>query len=410
MIALTDETSDLLSNVTLACDDVSKSKHTFQYMLNSTRTRKKLLEGALRAPYEREDKKTCINLIFSDGAFKEVVLKALTDLKDGPTHFIVRNEEVEKVDINPRSELSGKHIDTKIHFKVNGSKIVIHVYNSTQKLTVQGSKYEWFVDHYLEPFFVEKIEKRRAEIDALNKDVRSALNPKRKSKVKKAGPLEEESENVNCDKCEYNTKNADDLRKHIVKDHTVNVFQGLDLSSPRQIETRAILNNSEHTDSIEIEVVEEISEGLDHDVVIEETTPVILDEDEFTCEKCNVNLSSKKELEKHIELHFYADNLSVTFHICRICNKAAKKTEATIQCSKCIYFFHKKCTAVNPRAKKASIWTCHICSNPTTDLLSIQSLDAPSSPGASGPPASCSSPPPPGPSGSRTQEIKPKQR
>ena len=120
-----------ISRVTPASDDINKTGHTFQYKLNNCKTRRKIYDGSLRAPYERENKKTCINIIFSGGAFKEVVLKAVNDLKDGPSHFTVNNEEVEKVAIDPRTELTGKHIDTKIHFKVNGSKIVIHVYNST---------------------------------------------------------------------------------------------------------------------------------------------------------------------------------------------------------------------------------------------------------------------------------------
>ena len=41
----------------------------------------------------------------------------------------------------------------KIDFNVNGEKITMHVYNSTQRITIQGKKYKWFVDHYIEPFF-----------------------------------------------------------------------------------------------------------------------------------------------------------------------------------------------------------------------------------------------------------------
>ena len=198
-----------ISRVTLASDDisdvsddVSKTTHTFQYKLNDNKTRRKIYEGAFRTPYVRENKKTCINLIFSDGAFKEIVLKAITDLKDGPTHFYVNNEEVEKIAIDPRTELTGKHIDTKIHFRVNGSKIVIHVYNSKQKLTVQGSKFEWFVDHYLEPFFKDKIDKNISRIEQVNEDVRTALNQgkKKNTKVDDTKFLDENSEIIH-----YNT-------------------------------------------------------------------------------------------------------------------------------------------------------------------------------------------------------------
>ena len=108
-----------ISKVTSAIDDITFiAAHTFQYNLNEARTRKKLYEGAMRKPFEREEKKGCINLIFSDGAFKAVILKALVEIQNGPKHFIVGIEEVEKISIDPRKELSGKHVDTKLEFKV----------------------------------------------------------------------------------------------------------------------------------------------------------------------------------------------------------------------------------------------------------------------------------------------------
>ena len=67
------------------------------------------------------------------------------------------------ITLEPRKELTGKHIDTKIEFRVNVNKITIHVYNSRQKLLVQGSKCEWFVDNFLEPFLRDRIEKKLTE-------------------------------------------------------------------------------------------------------------------------------------------------------------------------------------------------------------------------------------------------------
>ena len=138
------------ADVTPASDDCPTAR-TFQYNLNTGRTRKHLYEGALRKHFEREDKKTCINLSFSDGAFSVVVLKAVDDLKSGPKHFIVGKEEVERTQINPRKELSGKYVGSKLEFKINNDeKVTIHVYNTRQKLTIQGKRFKWFVDNYLE--------------------------------------------------------------------------------------------------------------------------------------------------------------------------------------------------------------------------------------------------------------------
>ena len=77
-------------DVTIARDDDNQDKaHIFQYNLNVSRTRKKIYEGALREPYQREEKKGCTLLIFSDGAFKEVVMKALVELKNSPKHLTI---------------------------------------------------------------------------------------------------------------------------------------------------------------------------------------------------------------------------------------------------------------------------------------------------------------------------------
>ena len=115
-----------IASVTLANDDGrSRNAHIFQYNMNTETTRKNLYEGALRGHYERERKKTCINLPFSDGAFNEVVLKALVELGNGPKTFIVGKEEVERVAIDSRQELSGKYVNTKIEFRANGDKIMV---------------------------------------------------------------------------------------------------------------------------------------------------------------------------------------------------------------------------------------------------------------------------------------------
>ena len=94
---LTSTTNEMrFSDVTIACDDErNEANHRFQYNLNSAKMKKSLYEGALRGHYTREEKKTCINLLFSDGAYNEVILKALIELKNGPKSFIVGKQNVE---------------------------------------------------------------------------------------------------------------------------------------------------------------------------------------------------------------------------------------------------------------------------------------------------------------------------
>ena len=93
-----------VTDVTPVNDDIAEHQnvHIFNYNLNDKKTRKKLYDGANRVPYKREEKKGCTNLIFSDGAFNEVVLKSLIELKNGPKHFTIGKVDVERVTIDPR--------------------------------------------------------------------------------------------------------------------------------------------------------------------------------------------------------------------------------------------------------------------------------------------------------------------
>ena len=48
--------------------------------------------------------------------------QTIVELKNGPKYFIVDKEDVERKTIDPRNELTGKHMDTKIEFNVNSDK------------------------------------------------------------------------------------------------------------------------------------------------------------------------------------------------------------------------------------------------------------------------------------------------
>ena len=281
-----------ISRVTSASDDGNKTKHTFQYELNDTRTKRKIYEGALRAPYERENKKTCINLIFSDGAFKEVVMKAIIDLKEGPTHFKVNDEEVEKVEIDPRTELTGKHVDTKINFKVNGSKIVIHVYNSKQKLTIQGSKFEWFVDHYLEPFLKQRISISMDRINKIKQTILSKLGPNSK-KSKKVESTLDEATDIICDECDLICKTTTELQKHVTNVHS-NLFQGLSIQTTRQLETQ--MDETESCDKCKFTTHD--SDDLRVHIVSKHTS-----ESYHKCDACSYSTLTEEDMNKHKHLH-----------------------------------------------------------------------------------------------------------
>ena len=211
MMLETTSGEEVISDVTLANDDDQhRTALTFQYNLNKVKTKKLLIEGARRETYIRGDKTDCIILLFNDGAYNEVVLKALVELQNGPKHFIVGKEQVERISIDQRKELSGLHVDTKIEFQVKGGKILMHAYNTKQKLMIQGKKYKWLVENYLEPFLKVRILKCQPQIEEINQSIISNLNSK-KTYSANTESLDEEAEILTCDKCTFATPIADYL-------------------------------------------------------------------------------------------------------------------------------------------------------------------------------------------------------
>jgi gas vesicle protein len=164
---------------------------------------------------------------------------------------------------------------------------------------------------------------------------------------------------MHCDNCDFDTVSSDSLRLHIVKDHTVNLFQGLE-------------NNTPNTPAIEINLTDEQPRI---EISSEEVPNEIIPESHNFC--FDANFPNKDDIEKHLELHSHADNMSLAFHVCRVCNKVVSKKDPNIQCSKCIYFFQKRCTGKKDARGnwKSSLWTCHICCPPSNPSLSIQRLN-----------------------------------
>ena len=71
--------------------------------------------------------------------------------------------------------------DTKIVFNVNAEKVVVHCYNSTQNLMVNGKMYQEFINQYLQPLFVKEIEAIKLKIEEY--EVIIFLGPKRPVKA-----------------------------------------------------------------------------------------------------------------------------------------------------------------------------------------------------------------------------------
>ena len=79
------------------------------------------------------------------------------------------------------TDAGGNHTDTKVVFYADKDKVVCHLYNTTQRIMVNGHGCEQFIEIFLMPFFQEKISQNIKNVDLYNKEALSALSGKRKA-------------------------------------------------------------------------------------------------------------------------------------------------------------------------------------------------------------------------------------
>ena len=137
-------------------------RRTFKYSLNEKRAKGKLLKGAKRAIHLNVEIKTgCANMRFSDGSFHEVVLPLLrewhTKLKDS---IKINGFDLKIEEVHNGTEKTNKHMDTKLVVIVNDDRLVLHAYNGTQNLMVQGRNFENLAVNCLEPYFQSEINRK----------------------------------------------------------------------------------------------------------------------------------------------------------------------------------------------------------------------------------------------------------
>ena len=147
-------------------EDANDEGRVFDYALNQKRAKNKLLKGAKRTnSLEVESKQGCVTLRFCNGSFFEIIMPLIRawQQKRGAT-FKINEIEVEIIEVVKGTENSEKHVDTKLIIMANCNRIVIHVYNGTQKVMVQGNNYEKFALVCLEPFFRQQIQIHKEKI------------------------------------------------------------------------------------------------------------------------------------------------------------------------------------------------------------------------------------------------------
>ena len=151
-------------------DEDSVHKRSFGYALNIKRAKAKIIKGVKRVNNVTVEVKTgCVNLRIGVGAYHEVVMPLLALWKQRINEeFIIDKTSVQVIEVDEGHESSATIVDTKIVVLVNNEKLVLHSYNTTQNVMVQGKNRENFVTYVLEPYFRKQIELSMDKISVFN--------------------------------------------------------------------------------------------------------------------------------------------------------------------------------------------------------------------------------------------------
>ena len=244
-----------------------------------------MLKGAKRENnLEVEVKPGCVNLRFCNGSFFEIVLPLIKCWSKKVGEFMqINGTDIHILEVDAGLEKTDSHVDTKLVVIANGDRLVLHAYNGTQNLMVQGKNYEKFAINCLQPFFVQRIEQSKDQIKNFNNCVKEAFGTKSTARIKPEKPY-------NCQYCEVKPKTIGDLRLHMKKCHTKPA-----LTSPNR--NKAIKFDKVGNSPL---IIEERKEEKN---TINGIGKIMIDvEDLISCKKCDFDTSAKQELDEHMEL------------------------------------------------------------------------------------------------------------
>ena len=258
----------------------------FNYAINKKRAKSKLLKGAKRSNLDVELKPGCVNLRFCDGAFYVIVLPLIKDWNKKVNETIkIDDIEVKIIEAHAGVENSEHHVDTKFVVHANGDRLVLHAYNGTQNLMVQGKNYEHFALNCLQPYFQQKIDLSSEKIKNFNNVVKSTLDVKKPVKMKSDKPYK-------CAQCEVKPSTIGELRLHMKKCHTKPC-----LNSPKK--SKALKTAKENDESFIYNTPK--SDAIICDMkTIQSIMPEV--EEFLYCNFCDFDTNSNEELKKHTDI------------------------------------------------------------------------------------------------------------
>ena len=223
-------------------NEEASGSRSFNYALNDRKAKKKILEGAKRPPFEVDENLTSDTLIFSAGAWLQVVLPFLDKLKeDIDKTFSVSDTKVKVNSVVFGREASDmKYVDAKVVLTTGKDRIVCHFYNTTQRVLINGHGYKKIVNSLLTPLFAEKIELLKEEIKKANSEITENFDSKAKS-VKRSTVKYNGRTPFSCSECDHASKSLSALSKHKQMNHSMQISSSLKTTLTYSTSTR---NNS----------------------------------------------------------------------------------------------------------------------------------------------------------------------
>ena len=296
----------LLNNVESSIINVDNDNgRVFEYTLNKKKAKAKLLKGANRENHlDVEFKSGCANLRFSNGSYLKLILPLLKNWNENKEKIVqIDDSEVHIVEVEAGRESLGQHMDTKLVVMVNGDRLVLHVYNGTQNLMVQGKNYQRFASDCLEPYFRREIGNNIENITNFNTEVKNILGEK-KSIKRSEKPFK-------CPQCGVKASKIGDLKLHMKRCHTK---PGID-SPSRKKSIRILQEDVSILDVSGVKSIEYINDERKENLIDNRNVTKFLPESEnlITCDFCEKDMIDQSTLIKHRNtVHNQGDSIECT--------------------------------------------------------------------------------------------------
>ena len=210
---------------------VGESGRDFEFNLTEKTAKSNLLKAANRKIFEIERKQKCTILYFSAGSYLFTVMPFLRHCEEKlqrEINIMENNVIIQVCEYQDGKDMAARHIDSKIVLNVNKEKIVLHSYNSTQKVMVSGSKYLEFTENFLKPLFMREVEKAKDAIIEYDESVKKSLTPSHGPRFATSRSVKSIRSAINqqsfqCTKCDVTTKSYGSLKKHKVIAHSASL-------------------------------------------------------------------------------------------------------------------------------------------------------------------------------------------